>query len=78
MKEEEYNIHQTKTHLSKILRRAMHGIDVFICRGNKRIARIEILEVEEKVRRIGGAKGLITHIDEDFDAPLDDFVDYVE
>ena len=32
---------------------------------------------EKKARKFGSMKGLVKHISEDFDAPLEDFKDYM-
>ncbi len=63
------NIHQAKTHLSKLLERVSQGEEVVIARNGEPIARL--VPVEPTPRRPGRLKGRI-HISPDFDAPLPD------
>lgn len=70
------NIHEAKTHLSRLIQEALEGEEVVIAKGNKPVARLVPIRGREPERRIGGAKGLVRHIAEDFDAPLADFSDY--
>ncbi|MCL4245134.1 MAG: type II toxin-antitoxin system Phd/YefM family antitoxin [Candidatus Dadabacteria bacterium] len=69
------NIHEAKTHLSKLLERVQDGEEVIISKGNKPIARIVLIEELRPERKIGSAKGKI-RIADDFDAPLEDFEEY--
>jgi prevent-host-death family protein len=63
------NIHEAKTHLSRLLVRVSAGEEIVIARAGKPVARL--LRVEEKRRKpqLGWAKGMIW-IAPDFDAPL--------
>jgi antitoxin (DNA-binding transcriptional repressor) of toxin-antitoxin stability system len=72
------NIHEAKTQLSKLIQAAVNGKQVIIARGNKPIVRLEVLPEARNHRTIGNAKGLIVSMAEDFDAPLDDFKEYME
>jgi len=63
------NVHQAKTHLSRLLARVTHGEEVIIAKGGRPIARLVPVE-EPPVRRVAGtARGRID-IAPDFDAPL--------
>jgi len=42
------------------------------------LVRLEVLPEARLRRRIGEAKGLVLYMADDFDAPLDDFCDYME
>lgn len=70
----EVNIHQAKTHLSRLLQRVAGGEEITIARAGKAIARLVPLAPEKRtVRPLGMDRGAIW-IAEDFDAPLpDDF-----
>ncbi|RMG53823.1 MAG: type II toxin-antitoxin system Phd/YefM family antitoxin [Gammaproteobacteria bacterium] len=70
------NIHEAKTHLSRLIQEALEGEEVVIARGNQPVARLVPVRRGGPERRIGGAKGLVRSIADDFDAPLDDFSDY--
>ncbi len=63
------NIHEAKTHLSKLLVRVKEGEEIIIAKAGKPIARL-VLVVERPARRApGSAEGKVT-IAPDFDAPL--------
>lgn len=70
------NIHEAKTHFSKLLREVQNGNEVIIAKGNKPIAKLVSIEKSNRKRKIGTAKGKV-RIADDFDAPLDDFKDYM-
>ena len=72
------NIHEAKTHLSRLIQAALNGKQVIIARGNKPVVRLEVLPQARSSRRIGNAKGLILSMADDFDEPLDDFKEYME
>lgn len=74
----QYNIHEAKTQLSKLIQAALNGKQVLIAKGNKPVVRLEVLPEAQSKRRIGNAKGLILSIKDDFDEPLDDFREYME
>jgi prevent-host-death family protein len=63
------NVHEAKTHLSRLLDRVSQGEEVIIAKAGKPVARL--VSVEERVQRRGpgSASGQIV-VSEDFDAPL--------
>lgn len=66
----EVNIHEAKTHLSRLLQRVAAGEEVTIARSGVPVARL--VPVEPKAKRpLGFARGEVW-IAEDFDAPLPD------
>ncbi len=69
-------IHEAKTQLSKLIKQALAGEEIIIARGKEPLVRLVPLPEQRKARRIGGARGLIEHMAEDFNAPLDVFKDY--
>ena len=69
------NIHEAKTHLSRLIQEALDGEDIVIARGNQPVVRLALVETARSERRLGWAKGQVT-IADDFDAPLDDFAGY--
>ncbi len=71
------NIHEAKTQLSKLIQAAINGEEVIIARGNKPVVRLEVLPEIRPQRRIGGAKGIIISMPDDFNDPLPDFEEYM-
>ena len=69
-------IHEAKTHLSRLIRRALSGEEVIIAKGKIPLVRIEPLREAMGERRLGGAQGLVSHMAEDFNAPVDDLSEY--
>jgi len=70
------NIHEAKTHLSRLIKEVQEGEEVIIAKGNKPIARLVLVPEARPKRRLGSSKGLIT-ISSDFNQPLEDFKDYM-
>lgn len=68
---ETVNIHQAKTHLSRLVQRVEAGEEIVIARGGKPVARLVPLATELKPRVFGRLKGRIK-IADDFDDPLPD------
>jgi prevent-host-death family protein len=69
------NIHEAKTHFSKLIKEVINGGEVIIAKGNKPIAKLISLGHPKSVRKLGTAKGKI-EIAADFDKSLADFSDY--
>jgi prevent-host-death family protein len=67
----EVNIHEAKTHLSRLLQRVAEGEEVTIARAGVPVARLVAVEKKNNVRPLGFARGEIW-IADDFDAPLPD------
>ncbi len=65
------NIHQAKTHLSRLIEDVESGEEVVIARHNKPVAKLVSYVAEKKERKPGQLRGLM-RIGEDFDAPLPD------
>lgn len=70
-------IHEAKTHLSRLVKKALAGEEVIIARGNQPLVKLVVIPEAQGVRRIGGAKGVIQYMAEDFDAPLEAFQEYM-
>ncbi|MEN8256060.1 MAG: type II toxin-antitoxin system Phd/YefM family antitoxin [Verrucomicrobiota bacterium] len=70
-------IHEAKTHLSRLIQESLAGEEVIIAKGKMPLVKIQPLEKATKQRRFGGAKGIVKYISDDFDAPLDEFADYM-
>lgn len=63
------NIHDAKTHFSKIINQVLNGEEIIVARGGKPLVRLVPYEEETTERKGGQFKGLLT-MSEDFDAPL--------
>jgi prevent-host-death family protein len=63
------NIHEAKTHLSRLVEEVAAGQGVVIAKAGKPMARLVPLEVAPKKRRLGLFKGQLD-VPDDFDAPL--------
>lgn len=69
------NIHEGKTHLSRLIQEALEGEEIVIARGNVPLVRLVLVESARPKRSLGWAKGQVT-MAPDFDGPLDDFEGY--
>ena len=63
------NVHEAKTHLSKLLERVQLGEEIVIARSGKPVARLVAVKEPGRRREPGSARGQI-RMAEDFDAPL--------
>lgn len=66
----EVNIHEAKTHLSRLLMRVAQGEEIVIARAGKPVARL--VPVEPKPSRVLGQDEGLFEVPDDFDAPLPD------
>jgi prevent-host-death family protein len=65
------NIHEAKTHFSRLLQRVAGGEEVTIARAGVPVARLVAVETKKKERPLGMDRGKVWVAD-DFDAPLPD------
>ena len=63
------NMHEAKTHLSRLVERVEAGEEIIISRAGKPIARVVPIRPPVPSRQPGSLRGRI-HLSEDFDAPL--------
>ena len=68
-----FNIHEAKTHFSKLLRRVLNGEEVVIAKAGKPVARILPFEAEDNAPRVPGIDKGKVMIMPDFDEPLPEF-----
>jgi prevent-host-death family protein len=64
------NIHEAKTHLSRIVDDVAAGREVIIAKAGRRLAKLVPIEAGPRAKRLGGLKGRI-RVPDDFNAPLD-------
>jgi prevent-host-death family protein len=69
---EEVNVHEAKTHLSRLLLRVAGGEEIVIARAGKPVARL--VPIEPKPQRVLGQDEGLFEVPEDFDAALPDEV----
>jgi prevent-host-death family protein len=62
------NVHEAKTHLSRLLDRAQAGEEIIVAKAGQPVARLMPLKREAPVRRPGGLDGTVA--DDDFFEPL--------
>jgi prevent-host-death family protein len=67
----EINIHQAKTHFSRLIQRVEAGEEITIARAGKPVAKMVAIIPEQGERQLGSLQGQI-YIADDFDAPLPD------
>ena len=65
------NIHEAKTHLSRLVEEVAAGAEVIITKAGKPIARLTPISAPVRKKRLGLLKGRIK-VPEDFNAPLDE------
>jgi len=68
------DISQAKSNLSNLLDLALEGQEIVITQDNQPVAKIS--PIQKPLKR-GSAKGMVWMSD-DFDAPLEDFKEYME
>ena len=67
---------EAKQHLIDLINIALTGEEIVITEADKPVLRIARIPEPKPHRKRGSAKGLI-EMSEDFDAPLDDFREYM-
>ena len=70
MKPGKINIHEAKTHLSRLVEDVANGNEVLIAKGGRAMARLVPLGRDDSPRRVGLLKGKL-RIAEDFDRSLE-------
>ena len=63
------NIHEAKTHLSRLVDEVYSGEEIIIAKAGKPLAKLVALTATAKKRKLGILKGKLS-APEDFDAPL--------
>lgn len=68
---------EAKSELPQLIEAALRGEQVVIAEDEDHAVRLVPVPVKRRARRAGTAKGMFT-ISQDFDAPLDDFKEYMQ
>ncbi len=66
-----YNIHEAKTHFSKLIERVRQGEEIIVAKAGKPVAKLLPIAQGAQVRVPGSARGKLTMAD-DFEVPLPD------
>jgi antitoxin (DNA-binding transcriptional repressor) of toxin-antitoxin stability system len=76
---QQITLEEASKNLSGLVEAALNGEEIFLLKDNQPVIRLLSLETEVKRRpaKAGSAKGLVW-IADDFDAPLEDFKEYME
>jgi antitoxin (DNA-binding transcriptional repressor) of toxin-antitoxin stability system len=69
-------INQAQGQLSRLIRKVLAGEEVVIVKGKMPLVRLVAIRNGKTARKIGADKGLV-EIAADFNAPLDDFKEYM-
>lgn len=69
------NIHEAKTHLSRLIREALEGEDIVIAKNGVPVVKLVVVEAQKPARQLGFLEGRMAMSD-DFDEPLEDFEAY--
>jgi len=64
----EVNIHEAKTHLSRLIEKALTGEDIVIAKAGRPLVRLTVIP-PKPTRELGTAAGMITW-EEDWEKPL--------
>ena len=71
-------IHQAKTNLSRLIQESLTGETVVIAKGHEPLVRLTPIARRTRARRLGGVKGLVKFMADDFNAPLPDFQEHMK
>ncbi len=63
------NVHEAKTHFSKLLARVARGEEIVIAKSGKPVAKLVPTEAPPARRQLGTAQGQVW-VSDDFDSPL--------
>jgi len=73
-------IQEAQASLAQLIHRLTPGEEVVITENNQPVARLRssVGQAPPKLRQLGTLRGTVQYIAPDFDAPLDDFQEYME
>lgn len=70
------SIHEAKTHLSKLIQRALDGEEIIIAKRSEPLVKLQVIKKDKPGVRFGGLKHLQMVMGDSFDDPLEDFTEY--
>ncbi len=71
-------LHDAQTRLSELIRALRPNDEVVITDRDRPVARLLPAHAAAAQRSLGTLRGTVTHMAADFDAPLDEFREYME
>jgi antitoxin (DNA-binding transcriptional repressor) of toxin-antitoxin stability system len=71
-------IEDAQARLAKLIEGLHPGEEIVITRDHKPVARLIAESLPAEPRKLGTLKGTVRHMASDFDAPLEDFKEYME
>jgi len=72
-------LEDAQAHLADLIAKAAPGEEIVITQDDKPVARLIAERVPRMQPRVpGSAKGMIAYMADDFDAPIEDFKDYMQ
>jgi prevent-host-death family protein len=72
----EVGLEEAKVRLVDLIEAALRGEEVFIVANSKPVVQLIPIKKKKRQPQFGSARGLI-HMADDFDAPLEDFEEYM-
>ena len=72
------SIQEVGAKLSELIHQLGPGEEVIITENDQAVARLVATGVPKTERKLGTLKGTVTYMAPDFDAPLDDFKEYMQ
>ena len=76
MGEHAIDLRQAQSRLAELVQEAVRGEEVILTDGGEPVAKIIPIDRAQGPREFGSARGLI-HMADDFDAPLEEFREYM-
>jgi len=70
-------INQAQAQLSELIHQLAPGDEVVITENNQPVARIVSTRSAQSTRQLGSLRGTVLYMASDFDAPLEQFKDYM-
>lgn len=70
-------IEEAGSQLAELVREAQNGEEVILTQNNAPVARLTLVEGDKPRPQFGSAKEAIVWMADDFDAPLEDFAEYM-
>lgn len=71
-------IEDAQSRLSDLIHQLIPGEEVVITENNQPVARLVSAIGSKPQRKLGTLRGTVLYMDPDFDAPLDDFQEYMQ
>ena len=70
------SIHEAKTHLSRLIQRALEGEEIVIAKRDEPLVRLQVIRQIPPPRRFGALRSVVVAMGDGFNEELSDFSDY--